>query len=256
MTKKLIAFDLDDTLAVTKSAIDSEMSTLLKQLMQEFKVCIISGGNYPQFQKQVIELLPTDCELQNLHIMPTCGTKYYLYKNGNWEQQYNEKLPEDKKKEVIKILEEEAKAMGVWQTKTWGPIIEDRDSQITYSALGQKAPAEEKYKWADKYQKEKKELRDKVASRIPELEVRLGGSTSLDITKPGIDKAYGMNKLMDDLDIQKSDILFVGDKLEENGNDFPVKAMGIQCIAVEGHEDCKEVIKQILAKSENLPILP
>jgi phosphomannomutase len=29
----------------------------------------------------------------------------------------------------------------------------------------------------------------------------------------------------------------VGDRLDEGGNDYPVKALGVECIAVEGWED-------------------
>lgn len=247
MGKKLIAFDLDDTLAMTKSPITEEMSELIGLLLDEYLVCIISGGDYHQFKTQVVNRLKVkDSSLKKLHLMPTCGTKYYHFKDDAWEEVYNEKLPDKKKGLIIKTLEEEAKSIGVWQKKTWGPIIEDRGSQITYSALGQQAPAEEKYRWAENFQAEKHTLRDRVAVRIPDMEVRLGGSTSLDITKPGIDKAYGMQKAMDHLGLKKEDILFIGDKLEENGNDYPVRAMGIDCIAVEGHKDCGFVIKGIL----------
>jgi len=36
---------------------------------------------------------------------------------------------------------------------------------------------------------------------IPEFSVRMGGTTSIDVTKPGIDKAYGIRKLRDILGI-------------------------------------------------------
>lgn len=247
--KKLIAFDLDDTLAVTKSPMSDRMGVLLVKLLEKYEVCIISGGKFEQFQMQVVDRLEANhLLLRKLHLMPTCGTRYYRYDEieERWQQQYAEDLSKSQKENVIKILEEEAKAIGLWREKTWGPIIEDRGSQITYSALGQKAPPEEKYKWAEEFAEEKKLFRDKVAARALNLEVRLGGSTSLDITRPGIDKAYGMQKLIDELDISKEDILFVGDKLEEGGNDYPVKAMGIDCIAVEKWEETALIIDALV----------
>lgn len=249
MSKKLIAFDLDDTLAVTKSPISDKMGDLLVKLLEKYEVCIISGGKYEQFKVQVIDRLEANhLQLRKLHIMPTCGTRYYRYDEieEEWQKQYSEDLDEKTKKNIISVLEKEAKELGMWIEETWGDIIEDRGSQITYSALGQQAPAEEKYKWADKFANEKKILRERVAEQLPGLEVRLGGSTSVDITKIGIDKAYGMQKLIDELDISKEEILFVGDKLEEGGNDYPVKAMGIDCIAVDKWEECALVVETLI----------
>lgn len=250
MAKKVIVFDLDDTLAITKSPISDRMAELLTQLLEKYEVCIISGGKFAQFKKQVIDRLPINTKnLEKLHLMPTCGTRYYLNIENEWQLQYSEDLNEVQKKHVIQVLTKEAKSLGVWQQKTWGEIIEDRGSQVTYSALGQEAPPEAKYEWAEKNQKLKKKFRDYVAERVPELEVRLGGSTSLDITKPGIDKAYGMNKLLEATGFKKEDILFIGDKLEEGGNDYPIKAFGIDCIAVEKYQDTAYVIEGIIGIS-------
>jgi phosphomannomutase len=247
--KKVIAFDLDDTLAVTKSPISDEMAGLLVKLLESKKVCIISGGKFEQFKMQVIDRLSAQIgHLNNLHMLPTCGTRYYVYDQDNdkWNLQYAEDLPKEQRAEIIKSVEVEAKALGMWSDKTWGNIMEDRISQITYSALGQQAPPDEKYKWADDNKENKKILREKLAEKFPNLEVRLGGSTSIDITRPGIDKAYGMKKIIEALGISKADILFIGDKLEVGGNDFPVKAMGIDTIAVERWEDTALIVETII----------
>lgn len=252
MARKVIAFDLDDTLAVTKSPISDRMGELLVDLLDHYDVCIISGGKFEQFKKQVVDRLEADPRrLARVHLMPTCGTRYYRYDEikESWELQYAEDLSADEKQEITKVLEASAKEIGLWVEKPYGDIIEDRGSQVTYSALGQQAPAEEKYKWAKDNAQAKQELRTLVASRLPDLEVRLGGSTSVDITRIGIDKAYGMGKLIDALDISKEDILFVGDKLQEGGNDYPVKAMGIDTVEVEKWEDTALVLEGILGVS-------
>jgi HAD superfamily hydrolase (TIGR01484 family) len=251
--KKIIAFDLDDTLSVTKSPISDRMSELLGKLLERYEVCIISGGKFEQFERQVVNRLEVPAHLlDRLHLMPTCGTRYYRYDElkGEWKLQYAEDLSAEQKKQIITALEESAKEVGLWVDEPYGEIIEDRESQITYSALGQQAPAEEKYAWAEKNAEEKKILREKVAALLPDLEVRLGGSTSVDVTRIGIDKAYGMRKLVDALEIDKDGILFIGDRLEEGGNDYPVKAMGIDTIAVRNHEDTEYVIEGILGVAE------
>jgi hypothetical protein len=251
--KKVIAFDLDDTLAVTKSPISDEIGELLIRLLDNFEVCVISGGKFDQFKIQVIDRLGANPQqLRKLHIMPTCGTRYYRYDDieGEWKSQYAEDLSPEQKRNIIEALEAEAKRLGMWADKTWGDIIEDRGSQVTYSALGQLAPPEEKYRWAEKHAEDKKSLREAVASRLPDLEVRLGGSTSVDVTMLGIDKAYGMEKLMGVLSVAKDDILFIGDKLQEGGNDYPVKAMGIDCLEVSRWQETALVLEGILHVTE------
>lgn len=250
----LVAFDLDDTLAASKSPIDPAMAGLLVRLLDRVEVCIISGGQFQQFQTQVIEQLPFDDPeaLGRLHIMPTCGTQYYRYVGDNpseafWHQQYAENLTGDEKKEAVAAVESEAKRLGFWADETWGDIIEDRGSQITFSALGQQAPVEAKQAW-DPTGEKKNTLREAVQKLLPRLEVRSGGSTSIDITRMGIDKAYGMTKLAELTGISIDDMLFVGDRLDPDGNDYPVKGLGMPTRAVEDWHDTAQLIEEFLTE--------
>lgn len=252
MTKKVIAFDLDDTLAITKSAISDRMSELLVRLLDEYDICIISGGNFDQFKMQVVDRLEAPAhKLNRLHLMPTCGTRYYRYDElqSDWKLQYAEDLTDEQKKEIVIALESSARELGIWPENPRGEVIEDRGSQMTLSALGQQAPAEEKYAWAEKYADIRPLLRDKVAEMLPGLEVRTGGTTSTDVTLIGIDEAYGMRKLIEAIDINIDEILFIGDKLQEGGNDYPVKAMGIDSIEVDKWEDTAFVLEGVLGVS-------
>jgi len=247
--KKVLAFDLDDTLAVTKSPISDRMSEVLSEILEHFDVCIISGGRFEQFKTQVIDRLHVGPrQLNRLHLMPTCGTRYYRFSelDKEWQIQYAEDLTEEQKQQIQDVLEASAKELGLWEVAPAGDIIEDRGSQITFSALGQKATPEDKYAW-DPNGDKKLSLRDLAAASLPGLEVRAGGSTSIDVTREGIDKAYGMQKLIDAIDVNKEDILFFGDRLQEGGNDYPVKAMGIDSIEVSEWEDTVGRLETILA---------
>jgi phosphomannomutase len=230
---RLIAFDLDDTLAPSKSPIDARMAGLLAQLLERVEVCVISGGQYSQFKMQIIDMLPElpDSALARLHLMPTCGTQYYRY-DGGWTQVYAQNLSDDEKSHALAVVEESARELGYWESRTWGPILEDRGSQITFSALGQAAPVEAKRAW-DEDGTKKNLLRETVQSRLPDLEVRSGGSTSVDITRSGIDKGYGITKLSAHTGIALDEMLFIGDRLDPEGNDYPVKALGVLTYAVE-----------------------
>ena len=247
MPVKLVAFDLDDTLAPSKSPLPARMDAALCSLLDHVDVCIISGGQIGQFTAQVLDNLhASDAQLARLHLMPTCGTRYYRYDNGAWVERYAHDLDPDLAARAVSSLERHARALGLWEENPWGQIIENRGSQITFSALGQEAPLEAKRAW-DPDGTKKAALRDAVAPDVPELDVRGGGSTSVDITTRGIDKAYGMGKLVEETGIAASEMLFVGDRLDPEGNDYPVKAAGYATRAVSGWEECVSVIEEIVA---------
>jgi phosphomannomutase len=243
--KKLIVFDLDGTLAESKSSLDAEMSTLLSALLAMVKVAVISGGNWPQFQQQLLSNLPYDERLKNLSILPTCGTKFYQYKSS-WEILYAEDFTSEQKDKIISSLRKAIELSGFKPERVWGELIEDRGSQITFSALGQQAPLEEKKKWDPDFAKRKK-MKALLDTFIPELSVRLGGATSVDVTKPGIDKGYGIRKLRDVLGIAITEMIFIGDALFPGGNDYPAKEAGALSIRVRDPEDTKRVIEAITA---------
>ena len=242
---RLLMFDLDDTLAPSKSPISTEMAAVLRHMLGRSLGCIISGGRYEQFQAQVIDRLGEFDDIGNLHLMPTCGTQYVRWSGSEWQTVYAELLTEEEKARTMTVLETGAKYLGLWEFDTWGPILEDRGSQITFSALGQSAPVDAKAAW-DPDGIKKESLRSYAAERLPDLEVRSGGSTSVDVTRKGIDKAYGARKLMQMLDLEISDILFFGDRLDEGGNDRPVADLGIESVEVAGHEDTFVKLNSIL----------
>jgi len=247
--RKVIAFDLDDTLAVTKSPITSQMGNLLERLLDRYDVCVISGGNYEQFKTQVVNrLTASSSQLGRLHLMPTSGTQYFRFNGeiGEWFAVYSEELSASQKEKILSVAKASAEEEGLWPTEPHGTVIEDRGSQMSMSLLGQKAPPEKKYEWAKVNSHKRTVLCDVIANRLPEFEVREGGTTTIDITRKGIDKAYGIQQLMNRLKLNKADILFVGDKLEVGGNDYPVKALGIDSIAVKNHEDTERLLQAII----------
>jgi phosphomannomutase len=243
--KKLIVFDLDGTLAGSKSPLDSEMSGLLHDLLLIVKVAVISGGDWPQFEKQLLSNLPHDERLANLSLLPTCGTKFYRYDSAAWKKIYSEDLTAEERDKILSSLTKAIISADFKTDKLRGEQIEDRGSQITFSALGQKAPLEEKNKWDPDFSKRKK-IKAILDTLIPEVSVRIGGSTSIDITKPGIDKAYGIRKLRDLLGISLKEMIYIGDALYVGGNDYPAKEAGVDCISVKDPNETKRVIPTII----------
>jgi hypothetical protein len=243
--KALIVFDLDGTLAASKSAVDPEMATLLTSLLALVKVAIISGGALPQFETQVLAHLPDHDHFNNLSLLPTCGTRFFRYTDA-WQMLYSEDLSEDQKHKIIAAVNSAVESAGFQADKVWGATIEDRESQITYSALGQQAPLDAKSQWDPDFTKRRK-IKAILDGLLPDFSVRLGGSTSIDVTLPGIDKAYGIRKLRDILGIPIPEMLYVGDALFPGGNDYPARETGAACIQVRDPDETKRVIEAVSA---------
>ncbi len=257
--KKLVAFDLDDTLAVTKKPVSNRMAGLLVELADWYEVCVITGGLYKQIEENVIDLLAiTPTKLGRMHFMPVNGAQYHHYdpEAGRWQrEQFAQDLPPADKARIAHTLERLARGFGYWEDNSAGPIIADRGTQMTYSALGQYAQPEAKYAW-DPDRTKRLRLYEAVSAELPDFEVRINGNTSLDIMRPGIDKGFGIEQLRAKLGVGRDEVLFVGDQLQEGGNDYPIKELGIDVITVKDVEETERVIEQLIAERKKQVKVP
>ena len=248
--KKLIAFDLDGTLALSKQPLDDEMADLLARLTNVAMVDIISGGDWPQFEKQVVSRMPGHARLDNFIIQPTTGTKLYRHQDGDWVQVYAELFTADEGQKIRDSLKAAVKQAGYDHEQTWGEQIEDRGSQVTFSALGQQAPLEAKDKWDPDHAK-RKTLQTILQGMLPDLSINMGGSTSIDITRKGVDKAYGLKHLSETIGVALDDILFLGDAIFPGGNDYPAKTLGLDTVRVRDVDETKAVVSGLIACLKN-----
>lgn len=235
-SKKLVAFDLDGTLADSKSPVPPEIIEMLQRLLRGYEVAIISGGALVQFEQQLFSSNWNNKFNSRLHILPTCGAQYYIYTGGQWVPVYKENFTEAEAKKIMSYLDWVIEERNLDDLSIRGPQVENRGAQITFSALGQDAPLFEKLQY-DPNGEERKAIKKILDFVLPEFEIRVGGSTSIDITKRGRDKAFGMRNLLEYLHLTPADAIFFGDKLQEGGNDYPVIATGIECIEVENWKD-------------------
>ena len=244
--KQLVAFDLDGTLALSKQAILPDMGEALADLLGVADVAVISGGDWPQFDKQVASNLPARADLSKLWLMPTTGTKLYTHQSGAWVPVYAELFSDEEKRKIIDAFGASLEATGFVPEQTWGERIEDRGSQITFSALGQQAPLEAKEHWDPKFEK-RKVIQADLKQRLPGLAINMGGATSIDITREGVDKAYGLRKLHEASGIALSAMMFVGDAIFPGGNDYPAKEMGLDTVRVRDPQETLSVIATVVA---------
>ena len=242
--KQLVAFDLDGTLAPSKHVIDAEMAGLLARLTMTITVAVMSGGDWPQFEAQLIGRLPAECELSQLFLLPTSGTKLYRYA-GAWRQIYTEALSIAERTTITEALEAVITLLDLDGPPKWGSRIEDRGTQVTFSALGQQAPPDAKLAW-DPDRSKRERIQATLSPLLPGFAVRIGGSTSIDITRQGIDKGYGIVRLSQASGISLGDMMFIGDALYPGGNDHAVMKLGVDAIAVRDVEETKRIIETVI----------
>ncbi len=247
-SKKVIVCDLDGTLAVSKSPLAQDMAEVLGHVLRKRLIAVVSGGSFSQFEKQFLSRL--ECspdQLKNLYLFPTMGSTCYMYdpKNQMWDQVYNEPLMEKEKKSIKKALDKVIKDTKLDTSQAHGDIVEDRGSQITFSGLGQNAPISLKAAW-DPDQKRRRAMLEELKDLIPEFEARIGGTTSIDITKKGLDKAYAIGKIKKLLKVTDDDIIFVGDALYPGGNDEAVKSTGVDFIQEDGPSSTLEFLSRYM----------
>jgi phosphomannomutase len=245
--KSLIIFDLDDTLAESKSAILPDMAVALRQLLDIKKVAIITGGKYEQIIKQVVAHLPSDVNLSNLYLFPTCGASFYQFVDGAWTNIYEERLsPEDVKKIFQALRDAQISAGVITEAPLYGEQIEDRGTQVSWSALGQQCPSALKVTW-DPDQKKRLSMLPFLAVSIPEYESRVGGATTIDVTRKWVDKKYGIYQMEKYLGIPLADMLFIGDAIFPGGNDYAAVEVGIDYEKTTGPEMTLELIGDIVS---------
>lgn len=254
--KKVLAFDVDQTLNIAKTPIPPEIAELLTKCLDHFEICPISGQKFDQFIFQIVDQLKdaTPEQLTHLHLFVAQGTQYYRYdaKKKDWAQVYNYPLTDEQVAKITEAIETAAKELGYWEEDKLAKgdeIIENRLSQVTFSALGQKAGTEAKYAW-DPDCKKREAIVKRCKELAPEFDYEIGGTTSINAITPGMNKVFGMTHLMEELKVKKPEILYFGDMTQPGGNDYPVVQMGIETITVRSHEDTAYALRGILGVTE------
>lgn len=241
-----VAFDLDETLTKSKQPITAEIAKLLEQLIYKLPTAIVSGATKDRMESQVFSSLDSN-SYKNLTLYPTNGAAMYVFNNSHWLETYNKLIAEVEVKRISDVIIKAVKSSGFLDNTTiWGPQIEFRGSQVTFSALGQNAPYEPKSQW-DKNKKKRLYLRALIAPQLSEYDVAIGGTTSIDVVHKGVNKAYGVIKFSEHIKCAERNILYVGDDLKKGGNDYVVTtSTNVRTYSVTNPTDTQCLLKALL----------
>jgi len=247
--KKIIVFDVDGTLTASKTLITESMANLIKKLIQKKMVISIAGGSFHQLETQFLPPFLNDKSMlpfiKNFTLLPTSGSQRYEYneKDNKWEMTDKEPMSIEAKERAMKLLKEViTDPQYEIPPNSYGEIIEDRDTQITFTPNGQQAPIAVKLAF-DPNRKKREKIVAMLEPKLPELTLLINGTSSIDILPKGFNKAVGLTRYLKKAGLDKSDVLFVGDGLFPGGNDYSVYEAGFDTIAVKNPQETETIIK-------------
>lgn len=244
---KAVLFDLDDTLAESFCPPVPDMIMLLRQLLDMVPVAILSGASYERVQKDLIVPLEDHPHIERLFVFPNSAAQCYVSRDGVWHMEYNFALTVDERARISSSINASITELGIKaEDPHYRSQIINREVQIAYAGVGIDAPMAVKRAW-DPDQMKRKKLNAALQSRLPEFEIMIGGTTTIDITRKGINKAYGVEWLAKRLGLPPSEMLFIGDTLYKGGNDAVVIPTGIQIRLVANPAETAQVIDELLS---------
>ena len=228
-------FDVDGTLTPSRGKMNKEFHDwFLNEFVPSNKVYLVTGSDYPKTVEQVGKEICESVE----YVMNCSGN--HIWRHGKEHMRSEWKLPE-----MMEEWLEAELANSTFPLRT-GTHIEHRTGLCNFSIVGRGATMGERklYKEFD----ESHEERSYIAKVFNENFVKHGviaqvaGDTGIDIMEVGKDKAQVATFLYEE------NITFFGDKMEEGGNDWPLKKeldkkQGSQSVHVDSWEDTYECLK-------------
>jgi phosphomannomutase len=245
---KALVFDLDGTLSESKQPMDADMGLLLSGVLAHIPIAIMSGAGFPQFQTQFFPALPLQTPLDRLYIFPDNAAQCFVHRQGGWRAQYDQAFSGTERAHLLQALNAALDEVGLREApvRVWGERIEDRGAEIAFSPLGQGAPLPDKQAWHDAHEDLRRRLHELLNKKLPDFANAMGGLTTIDITRKGINKAYGVRRFSELARVDIEQMLYVGDALGEGGNDAVVVESGIPTHAVFGPEETAALLRELL----------
>ncbi|MBI5004335.1 HAD-IIB family hydrolase [Candidatus Kaiserbacteria bacterium] len=253
---RAILFDLDETLAESFQPPTPAMLDRFERLLAIVPTAIITGGSYLRIEHDFLSVLRAHANLSNLFLFPNSSAECFLFKNESWGLEYSigALTPEEKEHIIDTLLQTVAEIPDFKDAPFFGNRIIDRGVQIAYTVVGLDAPQEIKMAW-DPDRSKRLRFCEVLGAKLPDFEVLVGGASTVDVTRKGMDKAYGVQWLSKRLDIPVDQMLYIGDALFPGGNDYVVIPTGIHTQIVNGPEETAKIIDELLTAAPNTPPL-
>lgn len=244
---RAVLFDLDDTLAESFQPPLPSTIERLRLLLEKIPVAIITAAGFPRIERDFLTHLADSPHIDRFTVFANSSAECFVWQGG-WTLLYDFELTDAERARISAIITESVKATGIQAGQTkYEPKIIDRRVQIAYAAIGLTASEADKNSW-DPDQSKRRLLKSEIEKRLPGFEVLIGGKTTIDITRTGVDKSYGVRYFAERQKCEPEDMLYVGDALYEGGNDAVVIATGVRTRQVSSPLETERVIDAVLER--------
>lgn len=245
---KAIIFDLDDTLAESFQPPSEDRLESLLKLLSHMPLAIMTGAGFKRMDSQFLPKIASSVSAkERFYLFPNSAAQCLRPTDDGWHMVYNFALTEEERGRIKKTIHETMETHALLKDiPFYGERLFDREAEVAYTPVGIAAPLEYKNSW-DPGGAKRRDLFDTLRQTLPDFEVLLGGKTTIDITRKGVNKAYGVGWLSKHLNIPAEEMLYVGDAFHEGGNDRVVIPTGINTRPVAGPQETSGVIAEVLS---------
>ena len=243
---RTIIFDLDDTLAESFKRPSDAMLKKLEQLLEYTPVAIMTGAGFKRMEAQFLSDIAAAPRSDRFYLFPNSSAQCYIHESGEWQLAYNLAFTPEERVHIKETIQQIVDGNEIFKgIPHFGERLFDREAQVAYTPVGIEASRETKQSW-DTDGTKRKALWQTLKEAMPEFEILLGGTTTIDITRKGINKAYGVRWLSEHLGIPPSEMFYVGDAFYEDGNDAVVIPTGIPTRTVSNPKETEIIIDELL----------
>ena len=234
-------FDIDGTLTPPRQKMDGGFLFFFLSWMEGKKVFLVGGSDLEKVHEQIPRSVSHRCE----GIFCCMGNEFWQKDKIIYQNNFD---PAPRLREMLTSFQMYTKFPIKAKVGGRGAIFEFRTGMLNFTTIGRNADSEERnkyYEW-DKKSGERIHIAQEVEKSFPDLEARLGGQISIDIQPKGYNKSQASKWVRENVD---KDILFIGDKCMEGGNDsdiyLDVKNNKGSVWQVGGFHDTMEVLARL-----------
>ena len=217
---KIYIFDVDGTLTPSRQRMTEEFAIFFDEWTNKNTYYLVTGSNL----EKTIEQVPL-AYMDRAHGIFTCCGNEYWQKDPAVHPMHSDLIYENKFKppnNLLTYLGEQIR-MSDYPVKA-GNHIEDRGSLLNFSIVGRNCSQIQRndYYEYDTQMDERKAIADYIKENWSDLDAVLGGQISIDIYPKGNDKSQILDIIEQEILIQPSEYIFIGDRTGKGGNDYPL----------------------------------
>lgn len=237
----IFILDIDNTVTPPRQKIDLDFWNWFYDFASYNSVYFVTGSDYAKAEFQLSKSL--------CHVAKTvyCCSGNEVYKEGKLVRKNTWNFPQ----ELIDYLND-CQINSQYPVKT-GNFIEYRTGCVNYSTVGRESTYKQRIQYLewDNINKERESIKNYIKNNFKDIDCVIGGEISVDIFPVGKDKSQ---ILSDFNQSEKSQIIFFGDKIFEDGNDYTlaknIENFGGKYHKVNDWEDTYNILRQEYANTQ------